>query len=154
MLTQAFLVLALGCSGSANANSPTWSSAPVENDRNFSESFTIELSPLEQCTVFVRKDGNGIRIHGSMIDECEARHEFRVNMMRARMVNQKTELIILFFDNQLKKNGAPAPFSAMDKFLKHIETLESEQAKFFLRRYPEKLTTYTVLISLQEEAPH
>ena len=154
MLTQAFLALALACSDSANANSPTWSSAPVENDRNFQEGFVIELSPRESCKVFVRKDGLGIRIEGVVVDECEERFEFRATMMRAKMVNQKTELIVLFFDNQLKKNGLPAPLDAMDKFLKHIENIPSDRAKFFLSRYPEKLTTYTVLISLPEEAPN
>ena len=141
------------CLSLSSAGPPAWTSESVENDRNFSNKYTISLSERESCTVMVRKDGLGVTIEGSIVDECDEQFKFRATMLRAKMVNQKTQVIVLFFDNQLKKNGAPAPFSAMDKFLPHIGGIGDARAQFFLERFPNKLTTYSVLIPLPDGLP-
>lgn len=152
MLTTALIVFALVINDPIVASPKAWECTPIENDRSYIEKYELVLSPEESCSVFLRKDEMGIRIEGTIVDECEQKFNFRATMMIAEYQKDKTKVVILFFDSQPKKDETKTPLNAMDKFLGFLENIPNEKAKFFLRYYPKNLANYTVLIPLQMES--
>lgn len=151
MLTTALIVFAFAMNDPSVASPKVWDCVPVENDRSVAEKYELILSPEGSCTVFLRKDEMGIRIEGTIVDECNQKFQFRATMMMAEYPKEKTKVVILFFDSQPKKGEVKTPLNAMDKFLVFMENLPNEKAKFFLRHYPKNLASFTVLIPLQVE---
>lgn len=165
MLAQALqltaLSLALLGGDSPSTISQTWKEVelvplrPVaENEpaREKRVAYELRVSETEVCKVSLLDGKTGIDIHVQVTEVCDGvsvSYDCHIRMMMARLLKQKKDVVIIFYDTQPKKNSPALPLTLFDYFRKYVDQCPNEDIRWFLSHYPEKLEAPSVLVDMK-----
>lgn len=160
MLTQVLLSLALLGGDSPNAVTPTWKiveqallrpQTDSEPERKQRFVYELRISETDICAVSLLEGNTGIHIRLTVTrpnkDKVSQKYECHVRLMRARLLNEKKEVVILFYDTQPKKGEPALPLDLFEPFKKYADSVPNAEIQWLLSHYPDKLEAPSVLVT-------